>query len=250
MTDGRVHQPFPPTQWTMVRRAGLADDQAREVLDVLLQKYLLALRTHLVIGRRISEDVADDLLQSFVTNKILERSIVSLADPARGRFRTFLLTALDRYVANQVRDQGRAKRSPTCRALAPLEIGFEPACRESSAAAAFDIAWARQVIAAALKRMEDECRTDRPTLWMLFQHRVVAPAFEGVEAMDYEQMIQHFGFATPTQAANALVTAKRMFIRNLRAVVAEYADDDQDVDEEIRQLQAILSGTSAGSGRS
>jgi hypothetical protein len=57
--------------------------------------------------------------------------------------------------------------------------------------------------------------------------------------------VEKFGFRSPTEASNALVTAKRMFVRALRAVVAEYARDENGIDREIEELRAILSRGSA-----
>lgn len=53
-------------------------------------------------------------------------------------------------------------------------------------------------------------------------------------------MVEQFGFPSPTAASNALVTAKRMYARILRAVVAQYADDPHEVESEIAELRAIV----------
>jgi hypothetical protein len=42
------------------------------------------------------------------------------------------------------------------------------------------------------------------------------------------------------QAANALVTAKRMFTRILRGVIGEYESDEEEIDSEIDDLHKIL----------
>ena len=48
-----------------------------------------------------------------------------------------------------------------------------------------------------------------------------------------------------TQSANALGSAKRMFTRNFRSVVGEYAIDEAEVDDEIRELWEIFSRPAA-----
>jgi hypothetical protein len=45
------------------------------------------------------------------------------------------------------------------------------------------------------------------------------------------------------QAANVLVTGKRMFESVLREVIGEYTDSDQEIDQEIQDLIGVLSGT-------
>ena len=52
--------------------------------------------------------------------------------------------------------------------------------------------------------------------------------------------IKTLTFGTLAVASNALVTAKRMFERNLRAVVAEYAADEADIDREIAELRRAV----------
>jgi hypothetical protein len=58
-------------------------------------------------------------------------------------------------------------------------------------------------------------------------------------------VVVRFGFKSPTEASNALVTAKRMFVRALRSVVAEYATDEAGINGEIEELRAILSRAGA-----
>src|SRR4051812_38640775 len=102
MSDGRPEglataSGFPMTQWSLVARAGQPPAEARAALDVLLRRYAPALRAHLLLDRRMSGDrsKAEDVLQGFVADKVLERNLIALADRERGRFRTFLLAALD-----------------------------------------------------------------------------------------------------------------------------------------------------------
>src|SRR5687768_9480544 len=110
------HQ-FPITRWTLVGRAGLPDEPARrEAMDVLLRRYLPAMRACLR-SRGIPGDRADDLLQSFVADKVIGRNILAAADRSRGRFRAFLMTALNNFARNQSRDESAEKRAPERQAV-------------------------------------------------------------------------------------------------------------------------------------
>ena len=185
------------------------------------------------------------MIQGFLSTKVLDGGLVSRADPGKGRFRTLLLTALDHYVVSVIRSEGAKKRSP--------EQGFVTIDDSSDQLGAvqpppdpFDVAWAHEIIAEALGRVKAECTASgRSAYWSVFDCRVVAPIFDGVEPVPYEQVVEKFGFRSPTEASNALVTAKRMFVRALRAVVAEYARDEDGIDREIGELRAILSRTVA-----
>ena len=228
-------QSFPTTRWTLVGRAeGGGND-----LAVLLKRYLPALRAYLVLERRLSADVADDLLQGFTASRILKQNLLSRADAARGKFRTFLLTALRNYAADEARAARAAKRHPADGKLASLDEAREVGTSESCDS--FDIEWARQTLANAIEQTRNECQTNgRPELWELLRVRVIEPAMNGEPPPAYEQLVARFGFATPVQASNALITAKRMFARALRATIGRYADNAAEIERELNDLRAIL----------
>ena len=139
-------QPFPVTHWSLVRRAGLPDPQARqEALATLLQRYLPALRSYLCQLRGLREEQADELLQAFVADKLLGQQLLARADASRGRFRTFLLTSLRHF------DVGR-HRAALVRAAEPLPLE-EVATATPSPAAVVEVEWAR----ALLKEIAKDC---------------------------------------------------------------------------------------------
>jgi len=243
MADSRPSNPegFPTTRWSKVARAASgASEEDRQALADLLRRYLPALRAYLVRTRRIPGDRADDLLQAFVTQRILEKNLVARADRERGRLRTFLLTALANFVAGEFRREAAGRTMP----VDPHELAERPVGtpRESSD---FDLEWARQVLAETMRRTRAECeKKGRPEVWTLLECRVVTPTIEGTPPLAYPETVRRFGFQTPREAANMLVTGKRMLRRNLRAVIGEYADADA-INDEIRDLWNILSHSRA-----
>ena len=85
---------LPTTHWSLVARAGLDDNDAkREALGELLVRYLPALQAHLVYGKQLNADEAEDVLQEFIACRVVEKDLIGRADRELGRFRTFLLTA-------------------------------------------------------------------------------------------------------------------------------------------------------------
>jgi RNA polymerase sigma-70 factor (ECF subfamily) len=245
MTDDRQ---FPQTRWTLVQVAG--DPQtmsSRPALEELLTRYLPALRAHLVYRRRIKPDVADDLLHGFIEKRVLEKHLLGKADRTRGKFRTFLLTSLDRFVSNEQRKQrAKIRGGGQVRSLDDEPL-LQPS-GEQSPADTFDVEWARQIIREAVARMKVACeQSDRHQLWTLFDLRILSPALDGKPVPSYQSLVEQFGFETPSQACNALVTAKRMFARALREVVGEYTEQREQVDGEITDLYEILARCGAGS---
>ena len=225
----------------MVGEAGGADSPAsRGALASLLRRYLPPMKVYLMRKRRLGPDEADDLLQSFVGEKVLDGRFVAAADQSRGRFRSFLLTSLDHFLIDQV----RRRQAETGRSE---DTDEEPVADQ--APDPFDVAWAREVIHEALRRMEEQCRTgERSDVWTMFDQRVVGPTLQDRPAPPYDQLVATFGFVSPTQASNCLVTAKRMFARALREVVTEYAGEGANVEAELADLMTILSAGRARSG--
>lgn len=232
--------PFPSTDWRTVSRAGGPASSRDGALAAWVERYLPAIRSYLVTRWKMSGERAEDVVQGFMLDKVLEQDLIAQAEPARGRFRAFLMRSIDRYVLSQARRDKAAKRSPGDVASLDDSQQLHPADR--SGPDVFDTAWAAQVLQLALGRMRDECEVSgRGLVWAVFEARIVRPTLGEAPPVPYEELLRRFHFASPEQASNLLVTAKRMFARVLRQVVAEYAENEADVEEEIRQLRQILS---------
>ena len=241
--DGPPHA-FPATRWTLVGRAGGDDASARAAaLAELVRAYAPALRAHLMQAVGGDEHRADDLLQGFLTDKVLEQRLIGHADPARARFRTFLLAALDRYVIDVHRYDAARKRSPPGRVSDVDDHRHTlPARRTPTPADAFDLAWARAVVGEVVATMRGECqRANRADLWAVFELRYLNHATDGVEPEPHDAIARRLHLASAQQASNLLVTAKRMFTRDFRAVVARYAADEGEMKKEVAELWRIFS---------
>jgi RNA polymerase sigma-70 factor (ECF subfamily) len=243
MKSGTQHARLPSTHWTEITSASdHRQDKGREALDRLLRRYQEALLAHITFKFRVPEDAAEDLWQGFVAEKVLEKELLAQANPARGRFRTFLLNALDRFVISQQRKDRAQKRSPEA-GLVPLDKltpEEEPQQTDPGDGRA-EVVWAQEVVAGALASMRNECETsNRMDIWGVFDGRVLSAILEDSSETGYDELIRRFGFKSPSHAFNALNTAKRMFKRHLQTVVAEYARGDKEIEEELTELQKRL----------
>ena len=234
---------LPSTHWSEIASASQTrQEKGREALGRLLTRYQAALLAHLGFKFRAGEDKAQDLLQSFVEEKILERELLAQANPARGRFRTFLLNALDNFVVSQRRKERAQKRSPGSDVLSvdDLSSADEPQHNDPPIDRT-EIVWAQAALNSALLNMRRECEAlSRMDVWGVFEGRLLSAILEDSSETGYEKLIQRFGFKSPSHAFNALNTAKRMFKRHLRSVIAEYARDNREVEEELRELKERL----------
>ena len=232
---------FPTTHWSLVGRAATTDGEA---LGRLLARYLPALVAHLIHGKRLPPEEAEDAVQDFVAGKILQKNLIGRADPDLGKFRTLLLTSLDRFLIDRIRAQKAKIRSPGDDRLVALGEGEALLEATTEHSDAFDLAWARRVLAEVLRRMKEECdRSNRTDVWNVFRCRLLEPVLQGTPPMDYDALVERFRLTSPSQAANLLVTAKRMFARVLRSVIAEYALSEEEIEAEIMELKSILAAS-------
>src|SRR6516162_9637909 len=153
--DGR-HR-FATTHWSLVLAAGRhASPASREALATLCQTYWYPLYAH-VRRRGHRAEEAQDLIQEFFTG-ILEKGTLRVADRDRGRFRSFLLAALDHFLANARRRARAQKRGGGQMTLSlDFQVGegryqAEPA-HELTAEKLYDRQWALTLIERAMTQL-------------------------------------------------------------------------------------------------
>jgi RNA polymerase sigma-70 factor (ECF subfamily) len=238
---GAVQKPlYPTTIWSEVQRA----EDSTLALERLLKQYYRPLHAHLQFKFHVDEGQASDWLQEFIRQKVLLDAVLAKASKARGRFRTFLLNTMDNFVISELRRQNAQVRRPAGGHVSFDEFtSNELAEISASEGQQFDVEWARAVLAETVARMEAECQAKgRPDRWEVFKTRLLEPLFDGAAAPRYEELVSKLGFRSPAEASNALITAKRMFDRLLREVIAEYAGEGADLGAELRELKQALSG--------
>jgi hypothetical protein len=229
---------FPVTRWSLIARAADANQPAsREHMGELLEQYWRPMFIHLKC-KGIGHTQAEDILQDFVVT-LLDKNLLTVADPSRGKFRSLLLTALDRFVVSRFRHDSAAKRSPGhVGSLDAAEL--DVAQPETEAALAFERAWALDVLAETFARMKGECEAANENVrWELFEDRVIGPLLNGSEPADYVAFARSHGLDSEKAAMNLLVTGKRQFARVMRDVIAEYVtrSSRKGIDEQARQAR-------------
>lgn len=237
---------WPTTHWSLIGKAGAAgaDDRRRALIHVV-STYSPVLKWHLLKRRRIRPDDIDDLVQEFLLSKVLEKGILEQADQTRGKFRSFLATALDGFVFNHLESLGAKKRGR----LRVRQLDDDPYLpdRRQARPDSFDVAWARQVIGQAVRKMRAECaRGNRSDIWGVFRARILAPCLFNAEPVAYRELVGPLALQSAGQANNLLITANRMFARLFRGVIGLYEKSEGEIDTEIQDLWQIVSGRRAG----
>src|SRR4051812_17193437 len=150
---------FATTRWAIVLHAGRSGSSARDALARLCRTYWFPLYAH-VRRRGFSAHDAEDLTQEFFA-RLLARQSIAQADPARGRFRAFILTALNHFLADEW-DRARAEKRGGTRELLSLDMAdaedrfahvADPAASPDQM---FDREWALAVLRTVLAELENE----------------------------------------------------------------------------------------------
>jgi RNA polymerase sigma-70 factor (ECF subfamily) len=229
---------FPATRWSFVRDAVLtSEEDAFQALDYLVTTYRPVLVRYLMEAKGWVKDRAEDLVHGFVAGKVIQGQLLRHADQAKGKFRNFLLTALNRYVIDEIR-RGRAQvRSPGDGAQVDIDEWADVIADPAASAPSFDVEWSRQLIQRCLDTVQQECRDKgQPAIWTIFEARVLAPTVSGETPTSFEELVRITDLPSVTSVRNALITGKRKFQRVLRSLVLEYVDGEGEVDDEIREL--------------
>lgn len=236
---------FETTLWTQIRAADtLNADHRRAAEATVLGRYWKPVYAYLR-RKGYDNEQAKDLTQGFFAEVVIEHDLLPKADKARGKFRTFLLTCLDRYAARAHQKEKAQKRMPAG-GLVSLE-GLESAGAPDPATTgtpdeAFAHAWASGLIRQVLTEVEAGCRQDQQDVhWEVFRQTVVEPEMFGAAKPALVDVSAALNIKDAKTAANMTETVKRRFGRTLRARVRDLVDSEEKVDEEIRDLMQILS---------
>ena len=145
---------FLTTHWSLLAKATLdGETEARAALAELCRRYWSPLN-QFIRSRGYLEAEAEDLTQEFLVH-LLEHSALRKPDPDRGRFRSFLLGALTKFLSHERERRLSLKRGGQLPhvSMATLGEGVHGPPPESEVAS-FDRAWALTIVKAAVDRVE------------------------------------------------------------------------------------------------
>jgi RNA polymerase sigma-70 factor (ECF subfamily) len=230
---------FHTTRWSVVLAAqrGSVNTGAREALATLCRDYWYPLYAF-VRRRGYSPHDAQDLTQAFFAD-LLERQD-PLADPGKGKFRSFLLGALKHFLANdwhraRTQKRGGGQRLVEWDALdAESRYALEPA-DQTDAEALYDRKWALELLARAMARLRGEFAAKKKD----------AGTFDALKgclngsAAPGSELAAKLGMSEGALKV-AVHRLRQRYREVLRAEVAETVDAASDVDEEMRYLVRML----------
>lgn len=230
---------FPTTRWTLVVAAGDPQrKEAKSALASLCENYWYPLYAYLR-RRGYAADQAQDLTQEFFT-RVLEGRYLDRADPEKGRFRSFILTSLKFFVADEADRRRAQKRGGGM--VVPLEFTSgeeryqrEPA-HDETPERIFERRWALAMLDRVVERLRNEFvqhgraeHFDRLKMFLL-----------GQSDAPYAALASEMN--TSEGALKVAIHRLRKRYRELfREEIADTVADPGEVESELRYLATVLS---------
>ena len=223
--------------------AGHGDtSHARDALAHLCRSYWYPLYAYARRRGHPPHD-AQDLTQEFFA-RLLRGNWIAQADRQRGRFRTFLLSAMQHFLANEW-NKARAKKRGGTRPILSLDddsaerrYRLEPTVTDTPETL-FERGWALSLLNDVLKRLQEEyCREGKQDWIEAMQPALTADR----NAIGYADIARKLGM-TETAARVAVHRLRQRYRRLIQAEVASTVASPDEVEAEMRHLsQVLLSG--------
>lgn len=230
---------FPTTQWTALvsAREAAATLVLRQAREQLCLRYWRPLYFYARARGQKAAD-AEDLVQGFLI-RMMEGDRFLAADRSRGRFRSYLLTAFQRFMTEEWRREGAQKRGGG-ESLISLDFdGIEERVKQLPAEEppelVFDRAWAKTIIAESMQALEEK--------WAGGDRAAVFEALKPHLALSSAESLVSIAERLGRKESTLRMSLKRIredYRLLIREQVAATLLPDSDLNEEIRYLIELL----------
>ncbi len=236
------HGIFATTHWSVVLAAGQqGTSQSAAALERLCQTYWYPLYVY-VRRRGYSVEDAQDLTQRFFVT-VLQKRGLGMADPERGRFRTFLLKSLEHFLTDDWRRGQRIKRGggtfqvPLDSVLAEARYAAE-LIDSTTPERAYETRWAMTLVEQVLQRIrQDYARAGKERLFAALQDFL----WGADPTVSYAVLAKSLGL-TEVALRAAVYRLREQYRERLRAEVAHTVGQTNEVDDELHYLIRIIGG--------
>lgn len=227
---------FQPTRWTLVQQVKGNATDATDALNELCTMYWRPLYAYARSFGRSMED-SEDVVQGFMA-KGIEKALFAAAKKEKGKMRTFLLTSFKRYLRDEhaktiTIKRGEGKVETTDIAAEEERWGDEKAIDPS---VSFDKRWALIVVEAANKQLRLKYKSEGN----LKLYNALVPSLSGELTTGYQEIADDLHISLSAVKVGVHRMRKR-YGEMLRAEIEETITENENPDDELRYLIAILS---------
>jgi len=225
---------FPTTQWSLLARASLSGETAaRRALEELCKRYWSPLQ-QFIRSRGYTEAEAQDLTQEFLLH-LIEHSTLKKADRLRGKFRSFLLGSLVRFLADERDHRHAQKRGGGAEHFSLNREQEDSSVASDPGLALFDREWALAILENALRAAEEEFTTTGTNHFAVLRQYLPG----SLDTPPYEQAAAQLGLTLPALKSE-LHRLRQRFKALVRQEVANTVSAPHEIDEEMNYLQRVL----------
>ncbi len=227
---------FPTTNWSEIRR--LESPEFSSVVAALCQRYWYPI--YVFVRRRCGDlHQAEDLTQAFFT-QVVAKQTFRAADPGKGRFRSFLLTSVRNFVANDLASARTQRRGGMQRIVSIDFVTADQLYRRNRSSDAcpedeFDRAWAMTLMERAIERLRDEYRANDQSQ----RFELLSPSLRSV-ALDYDAIAAEMEI-DPAAARKAASRFRQRYGQLLREEISATLSESGDLEDEIAWMMRLFS---------
>lgn len=236
---GGEREAFLTTHWSLIEGIKKHQDKDQVLIGLLLERYWKPVYCFLR-RKGYGNEEAKDLTQGFFHEVVLNRHLVERADSSKGRFRSFLLHALEQFLISQKRKETAKKHIPKEK-LVPLDITDPPVLLQDilkgSPEDCFVYAWKSILVDRTLSQVQAECKEQGLEIhWNIFRDRVVQPLIDGKRPPSNKDISSLYGIENEAAVSNMLVTVKRRFKTALKRQLRTTVLSEDDITPELQEM--------------
>jgi DNA-directed RNA polymerase specialized sigma24 family protein len=240
---GGTSEAFLTTHWSLIEDIKSKKDKDKALMNLLLKRYWKPVYCYLR-HKGYDNEQAKDLTQDFFYEVVLNRDLVQRAEQCKGRFRSFLLHALNQYLIDQKREERSHKRIPKDK-LVSLDITETPVVPKTISKLgpeeSFNYAWKSTFLDRILSQVQTQCyEQDMEVHWKVFNDRVVQPILENLEAPSLQEICAKYSIEDEVKASNMAITVKRRFRSALKKYIRSTVISESQTDEELKEILKLF----------
>ena len=240
---GGVGGAFLTTHWLLIEDVKKQPDQDCALIGLLLERYWKPVYCYLR-RKGYDNEQAKDLTQGFFHEIVLNLNLFGRADQSRGRFRTFLLYAMNQYLMNEKRRETAQKIIPKHKIVSLNTIeppSLPQTVIESNPEDSYNYAWVSAMLDKVLLDVKRTCcGQGKETHWSIFSERVVQPMLNNAAPPSLKDICEKYGIESEKKASNMIVTVKRRFQSALKQYIRSTVVSESQMADELKEILKFL----------